>query len=59
MRRFSAIITIAALLFAAASCKKDDTLRYNNVTMGNIEGETIVSDQGNIFNIIENASAGQ
>ena len=54
MRRFSAIITIAALLFAAASCKKDDTLRYNNVTMGNVVNGSFISDQGNTFNIVEN-----
>ena len=41
------------LIAALASCKKDDTLRYNNVTMGNIDGETIISDQGNIFQIAE------
>ena len=38
---------------ALASCKKDDTLRYNNMTMGNIDGQTIISDQGNTFNIAE------
>jgi len=46
---FGTLLLIAAL----ASCKKDDTLRYNNVTMGNIDGETIISDQGNIFQIAE------
>lgn len=43
------------LIAALASCKKDDTLRYNNITMGNIDGETIISDQGNIFQIAESA----
>ncbi len=48
---------ITILLLAAVAvmtgCKKDDTLRYNNLTMGNIIGETIVSDQGNTFEIAE------
>ena len=44
--------TIAALI-ALTSCKKDNTLYYNNVTMGNIDGEYIVSDQGNTFEITE------
>ena len=43
------------MIAALASCKKDDTLRYNNITMGNIDGETIISDQGNIFQIAESA----
>ena len=46
---FYSLLIIAAF----ASCKKDDTLRYNNITMGNIDGETIISDQGNTFNIVE------
>ncbi len=40
-------------LLALTACKKDETLRYNNMTMGNIHGEQIISDQGNIFNITE------
>ena len=43
------ILTIAAM----AACKKDDTICYNNITMGNIDGETIISDQGNTFDITE------
>lgn len=53
------ITIIAACILTAVSCQKDDTLYYNNLTMGNIVDGRIVSDQGNIFNIIENASAGQ
>lgn len=55
-RKFTAIITIAAFILAATSCKKDDTLRYNNVTMGNVVNGTFVSDQGNMFNVVENNS---
>lgn len=47
------IIYSLLLIAALASCKKDDTLRYNNVTMGMIQGEDIISDQGNIFQITE------
>lgn len=48
-------ICLAAVLMClgAASCKKDTTIRYNNMTMGNVEGKTFVSDQGNIFHIVE------
>lgn len=55
MRRiFASIITLGAIVaIAATSCKKDDTICYNNVTMGNIDGETIISDQGNTFDITE------
>ena len=41
------------MLLSLASCKKDDTLYRGNVTMGNIEDETIISDQGNRFDIVE------
>ena len=44
--------TLAAVI-ALTSCKEDDTLYYNNVTMGNIDGDCIVSDQGNTFEITE------
>ena len=49
------IIFIAAALMClgTASCMKDTTIQYNNMTMGNVEGSTFVSDQGNIFNIVE------
>ena len=43
----SALIAIISL----ASCKKDDTICYNNLTMGNIVDGNIVSDQGNTFDI--------
>ena len=53
-RIFYSIITLGAIVaIAATSCKKDDTICYNNVTMGNIVDETIVSDQGNTFDIAE------
>lgn len=49
------IIFIAAALMClgTASCMKDTTIQYNNMTMGNVEGSTFVSDQGNIFNVVE------
>ena len=46
------LATFAALI-ALTSCKEDPTLYYNNVTMGNIDGDYIVSDQGNTFEITE------
>ena len=53
------IILAAAALLAAVSCQKDDTLRYNNVTMGNIVAGSFVSDQGNVFNVVEQTCAGR
>lgn len=54
MRRIFNIITLsAAVIITLTACKKDDTIYYNNVTMGNIDGESIISDQGNIFDIKE------
>lgn len=50
---------MAACIMAAASCQKDDTLYYNNLTMGNIVDGRFVSDQGNIFNVVEVACGGQ
>ena len=49
------IIFIAAALMClgTVSCMKDTTIQYNNMTMGNVEGSTFVSDQGNIFNVVE------
>lgn len=52
--KISICIAAAVLLcLGAASCKKDTTIQYNNMTMGNIVNGTFVSDQGNIFNIVE------
>lgn len=51
------IIRIAAALAAfmiMTSCAKDDTIRYNNITLGNFVGDKFVSDQGNEFTIVEN-----
>lgn len=51
MKKIFASLFIA--IIALSSCKKDDTLYYNNITFGNIEGESIISDQGNTFDIVE------
>ncbi len=44
---------ILAAAAALISCKQDETLMFNNVTMGNVIDGTFISDQGNIFNIVE------
>lgn len=51
------ILIIAAV--AALSCEKDNTLRYNNLTMGNIVDGKFVSDQGNTFNVVEQTCPGK
>ena len=43
----------------AVSCKKDNTILYNNQTMGNIVDGRFISDQGNLFNIVEQNCPGQ
>ena len=48
-----------AILPAAVSCQEDDTLQYNNVTMGNVVAGTFISDQGNIFNVVEQNCTGK
>ena len=56
-----AIIAIAAGItaFAAASCTKDDTIRYNNATMGNVVNGKFTSDQGNTFTIVDQTCPGK
>ena len=56
-----AFIVLAAAIAALStvSCKKDSTLRYNNATMGNVVNGTFTSDQGNIFNIVDQTCAGR
>ena len=51
--RISICLAAALMCLGAASCKKDTTIQYANMTMGNVEGSTFVSDQGNIFHIVE------
>lgn len=51
---------MAAMLGAATvSCQKDDTIQYDNPTMGNIVDGTFTSDQGNIFNVVEQNCLGR
>ena len=52
------IIAAAMVFLAAISCKEDETLRYNNMTMGNAVEGIFISDQGNIFNVVENPCNG-
>ena len=52
---FSAVIAA----FSSLSCMKDNTLLYNNVTMGNVVNGEYVSDQGNIFHIVSQSCAGR
>ncbi len=44
-----------------SSCKKDETIRYNNITMGNVDAATGMfhSDQGNIFYVAEQNCTGR
>lgn len=51
-------ISAIAALSVISSCKKDDTLQYNNATMGNIVEGRFLSDQGNIFNVADQTCEG-
>lgn len=46
------LLAAFAALFLTVSCEEDTTLKYGNVTMGNITEDKFTSDQGNIFNIV-------
>jgi len=60
MTRKTVIYIIAAILcISAVSCKKDSTIQYNNATMGNVTDGTFTSDQGNIFNVVEQTCNGK
>lgn len=54
------IFYVISALFASVmvSCEQDDTLYYNNMTMGNVVDGRFVSDQGNVFNIVEQDCGG-
>lgn len=52
-KRIIICIIAGLFLFNMTSCRKDDTLRYGNVTMGNRVNGKFVSDQGNTFNLVE------
>lgn len=54
IRKFLTLAFVALGLTAAVSCEKDDTLQYNNLTLGFVESGRFVSDNGNIFNVVEN-----
>jgi hypothetical protein len=58
IRKTIICMAVAAAALAAASCQNDDTLAYNNMTMGNIVDGKIVSDQGNTFNVVEQSLSG-
>lgn len=52
------IICLATAALALASCQMDDTLYYNNMTMGNVVDGKFVTDQGNTFNVVEQVCSG-
>ncbi len=52
-------IAAAVLALGSVSCQSDDTLNYNNITMGNIVDGRFVSDQGNTFNVVQQLCSGK
>ena len=59
MKRIIIFIIAGIAALASTSCDKDNTLRYNNFTMGNIVDGKFVSDQGNTFNVVEQTCSGR
>ena len=57
--RIIAFVSAAILCAGAVSCKKDPTLQYNNLTMGNVTEGVFTSDQGNIFNVVDQSCYGR
>lgn len=56
--RIKTLLAAFASLALIMSCEEDTTLRYGNVTMGNMSEGTFTSDQGNIFNVVEQTCSG-
>ena len=52
------LVAALAMVSGLASCEKDNTLQYNNGTMGNIVDGKFISDQGNVFNIVDQTCDG-
>lgn len=52
-------ILSAILSFATVSCQDEQVLYYNNMTMGNIINGQFISDQGNIFNVVDQTCVGE
>ena len=62
MRILTKAITYIALGLAcliSASCQKDNTILYYSTTMGNVVDGRFVSDEGNVFNVVEQSCQGQ
>lgn len=54
-----ALFTILTVVAVLTSCKQDNTLRYNNLTMGNVVRGVFTSDQGNVFHVVEQNCSGK
>lgn len=59
INKVTSILTAAILALSATSCNNDETLMYNNSTLGNYIDGTYTSDQGNIFNIVSQECSGR
>ena len=51
--KIAILLSAVLMCIGAASCKKDTTIQYYNGTLGNVVGEVFISDQGNIFHVVE------
>lgn len=57
-RKLTYLLATVTVVLSLSSCEKDNTIMYNNGTMGNIVDGHFISDQGNVFNIVEQICTG-
>lgn len=58
IRKSIVYVVTALAALVTVSCEVDGTLYYNNQTMGNVVDGRFVSDQGNVFNVVEQECGG-
>ena len=61
IKNMSSLKIYISVFFAALilSCQKDDTIYYNNITMGNFVEGQFISDQGITYDIVEQTCSGE
>ena len=57
-KSFQRLFCMIAATISILACQKDNTIMYNNSTMGNIVDGQFISDQGNIFNVVDQTCIG-
>lgn len=58
-RNIITYIISSIIVVAASSCMQDDTIRYNDMTIGQMEAGAFITDYGIVYNIVENSYSGR